>query len=129
MTLIVFPVFDREVGSLEPDTTGEYLAEELELIDDFADDADLPALSDFADSRDVPEDFDGTPEELDELLGPSSDWYDAASGARAFERLAERIDAEATFDGAVEVVAELRDLARVLRRAADTGARFRLEIG
>ncbi|HVR30969.1 MAG TPA: hypothetical protein VMS86_15710 [Thermoanaerobaculia bacterium] len=39
------------------------------------------------------------------------------------------IDAEATFDGGVEVATELRDLERALRRAAAAGARFRLEIG
>jgi hypothetical protein len=127
--LAIFPVFDRDVPADEAGPSGEVLASELEAIDDFADDADLPGLSDFADSREVPEDFAGTVEELDELLGPSSDWYDAGDGARALGRLADRIDAEASFDGAVEVVAELRDLVRRLRLAADAGARFRLEIG
>jgi len=130
MMLTIYPVFDREVeDESEPARGGEILAAELETIDDFADDADLPGLSDFADSREVPDDFDGTAEDLDALLGPSTDWYEAEKGARALAKLADRIDADATFDGAVEVVAELRDLVSQVRRAAGAGARFRLEIG
>jgi hypothetical protein len=129
MELTIYPVFDRDLELADLGPQGPFLAAALEQIDDFADDADLPGLSDWADSREVPEDFDGSAEDLDELLGPSSDWFEAAKGARSLEQLAAKIDAEGTFAGATEVVAELRELARTLQRAAAAGARFRLEIG
>ena len=129
LDLTIYPVFDRELDLPELGGNGVFLAAALEQIDDFADDADLPGLSDWADTRDVPDDFDGTAAELDELLGESTDWFEAAKGARSLDQLAAKIDAEGTFAGATEVVAELRELARALQRAAAAGARFRLEIG
>lgn len=129
MSLGLIPIFSPEgAGSFEG--LGEALAQDLEALEELAYSAGLTPLSAFADQRDIPEDFAGDPEELDELLGPCTDWFDSALGADAVDALRAGIDSRAgraiAFEESEGVVEELTALAACLRRAALGGAKFRL---
>ena len=126
MGMVVFPVFDREDARVpEPETSGELLARFLEDIDDVASKAGLPGLSAFADPRSVPDGFDGSPEDLEALMGPSTAWYECRAGSAALSELASRVGSEPSLAACVP---ELSDLAKTLDAAARLGLRFRLEM-
>jgi hypothetical protein len=130
--LIVFPVFRTPLLTEKPRTTGEFLAAESAALDRVAAAGGVPPLTAFADQRPVPDDFDGSPWELDEVLGPCDDWFPAAAGRDALARLSrlirERQDLAAELESPACVIEELDDLARVLAVAADVGAEFRLDM-
>jgi len=129
MSLGLIPIFSPEgAGAFEG--LGEALAQDLAALEELAYSAGLTPLSAFADQRDIPEDFTGDPEELDELLGPCTDWFDPALGADAVDALRASIDSRAgravAFEEIEGVIEELEALAACLRRAALGGAKFRL---
>lgn len=98
---------------------GEALLDALEDLDQAAAEAGLRAPGDFGDSREIPEDFDGDLDDLRELMGPSTEWFDAAEAAAEFEALAPEVA------GAPDLVAALTELAGKLRA---TPGPFRLDI-
>lgn len=69
MGLCLFAEFDREWDAPKINTTGEFLARWSDLLDEIADDFGLTPLCEFLDNRSVPDDFDGDPEELEDLMG------------------------------------------------------------
>src|SRR5437899_2753630 len=84
MGQLIFPEFDRKVSLPEPTTSGEFLGRCFEQLDQIAEENGItPPISTFGDTREVPEDFDGDPAELDEVLGPRTDWYDSKDGVTA----------------------------------------------
>ena len=129
MSLGLVPIFSP-AGAGAFDGLGEALAQDLEALEELAYSAGLTPLSAFADQRDVPEDFEGAPEELDDLLGPCTDWFDPALAADAMDALRAAIDSRAgraiEFEESEGVIEELEALAACLRRAALSGAQFRL---
>ena len=131
MGMILFPVFDAPM-SISSETTCEFLAAFLEELDAAADRLGLVRITEFADNRPIPEDFDGDPADLQEVMGPCDDWFDAADGQRAVSALAYALQANPAdfeLDDAREGVEhELRDLAEVQEKAASEGIRFRLEL-
>jgi hypothetical protein len=130
MSLGLIPIFSREfVGTFGE--LGEALALELDTLEQLAADEGVTPLSAFADQRDVPEDFDGSPEQLDALVGPCTDWFDPAAGADAVDAVRGIIDSPAAkntigHEAREAVVDELTALSTCLRKAALVGARFRL---
>lgn len=130
MSLGLYAAFNPRVSSAAP-PLGEILASNIETLDRIADERGLVRLSSFADTRDVPDGFDGSREDLEELVGPWTDWFASADGARAVEALIPllREDAEAhRFDDPAAVTDELESLLRSLRVAEAAGAKFRLEL-
>ena len=105
---------DGESSSLEH---GQLLIEELDAIDAIADENELRWLSSYADDRDIPEDFDGSPDDLADILGPNPIWHTPVEAADTIKRLADLTDGDIA-DG-------LRELATILRR--DTRA-FQLDV-
>src|SRR5206468_1733948 len=96
MGLLVLPVFNPPLEASHP-TTGEVLARAFDALDRIADDYGLLHFTAFGDTRPVPEGYDGSPDDLDELLdelyGECDDWYDPAVGISAFRALVECIRA------------------------------------
>lgn len=132
MGLTLYPVFDPPID-IDNETTGEFLACSFEAIDLAAERLGLAPLTAFADNRAIPEDFAGDPDELEEIMGPCSDWFDAVAGQAALNALANAMSTNpAEFEDLethrTAVPEELRDLAQVLGQAAAAGARFRLEL-
>jgi hypothetical protein len=68
----VVPAFDPPIEGLVFDRDGKLLLREHEALDGIAIEHGLTPFSDFGDNREVPADFDGDPDELQELLGESS---------------------------------------------------------
>jgi len=132
MGVLVYPVFERDVKLPPARTTGEFLGRYFETIDEIAERAGLTPLSAYGDTREVPDGFRGTPEELDELLGPSDAWFDARAGASNLTALAaligSRPDVAARLRNPGDVIDELKDLAQQLSIAATAGSRFRLDL-
>ncbi len=91
MGLLIYPEFEKELTEPESDATGEWLAVNFEVLDNIAAEANLTPFTAFADSRQIPDDFDGGPDELAELMGEWSEWFDASQGQAAMQALAERI--------------------------------------
>jgi hypothetical protein len=108
------------------------LAVNLETLDKIARSAKLTSFTAFADNRPIPDDFDGDPDELAEVMGEWTEWFDPTEGLAAMRALADHIKgspkAGKRLDRPDGVVEELREMARVLGVAAKQGVRFRLEM-
>ena len=132
MSLGIYPVFNPKVSDATFEALGEALAAEFETLDRLADQHGLVRLTSFADTRQVPDGFDGSPEELEGVMGPWDEWFSCRDGQLAFEKLARllAIDSAAaqTLEAPEAVSAELMDLARVVAVGEARGARFRLEM-
>jgi hypothetical protein len=132
MSLGIYPVFEPKLTATKFDSLGEVLAENFETLDSIAQSANLTELTAFADNRPIPDDFDGDPDELAELMGEWTDWFDPAHGRAAIRALADHINASPKaakrLDEQDAVVAELEEMVRVLEVAASEGVRFRLEM-
>jgi hypothetical protein len=132
MGLIVYPLFRTPVPDTKPLTSGEFIANEIEGLEEIAADHGMIPLSSFGDQRNVPPDFEGLPWELDEVLGPCDDWFPAAEGKATLVALARSTREEPEVAGRLEspehVAEELEDLARILEIAEGVGADFRLEM-
>jgi hypothetical protein len=130
MSVILYPIFRIPLPDMNPRTSGEFLAKELEALDEIAEDFELTPMSAFMDQRQIPEDFDGPPWEMDEVTGPCDDWYSATEGKAAFEALAriirEKPKAMESLQSPKGVVEELEDLAASLAIAENLSAEFRL---
>ena len=132
MGLLLYPVFKPKVARAVSKTTGEFLAHELTTLDKIADKKGLARLSAFGDNREVPDDFDGSPDELQDLLGPFDKWFDPAPAKTILLALADTIKqdrrAAKRLGNHEAVIDELLDLARALGIAAEKGAKFHLEL-
>jgi hypothetical protein len=132
MSTTILPVFKDHVPGADFDDLGEGLAYEFLTLDELALEHDLPRIADFADNREVPDDFDGTPEELEELQGPWEEWFSCHEAHIAFTTLADFIannpESASSLESPDDTVEELRAIAEVLAKGEATGAQFRLEM-
>lgn len=80
----IYPAFNRPVDEAAFDCEGKALARSFEALDA---EMGLPGLSSFGDTRSIPEDFDGDPNELDEVVGPWDEWFPIADGLRTIDGL------------------------------------------
>ena len=132
MAIGFYPVFDPEVIGAEFHSEGVELLRSVEILDDLAGEAGVSSFTQFADMRDVPDDFDGSPEELEELLGEWTDWFSPDALRESCDAILPLIQsrhqlAKSLTDRAA-IVSELQELARVLALAEAAEARFRLEV-
>ncbi len=131
MGQVLFPVFENDAEVPRGETTGEFLVENLDELEAIAAENGLAPLSSLADPREVPEDFDGAPDELAEVLGPCTDWFEPAPAAATLRTLTLLLTdswVSSRLDAPEEVVEELKDLIRRLAYAAEHKIRFRLEM-
>jgi hypothetical protein len=127
MGQLLFPVFEKPIDTPATKTTGELLAASLDEVEAIAEEQEIPGLFAFGDQREIPDDFEGNPDELDEVMGPCTDWYDAKAGASAMRALGKLLVKSGMAD-AKELSEELEDLAVLLEAAAVKGVRFRLDL-
>jgi hypothetical protein len=133
MGLGIYPVFDPKLHGIRFESLGEVLANNFEVLDDIAATNNLTPLTAFADTREVPAGFDGTPDDLNDMLGPWTEWFDPAEGRSAIQALLDYIYAnpEEVSDASTrrdQLMEELEELARVLAVAASKNVRFRFEM-
>ena len=132
MSLGIYPVFEPNLEEGIFQTSGESLAANFETLDKIAGAAKLTPLTAFADNRPIPDDFDGDPDELAEVMGECTEWYDPSLGQIAMQELADHIKGNQKAAKRLEeppwVVTELEELARVLGEAAKQGVKFRIEM-
>jgi len=130
MSLGIYPVFEAELKGTKFHALGEVLAANFEALDKIARSARLTPFTAFADNRPIPDDFDGDPDELAEVMGEWTEWFDPAEGRSAMLALADHIKtnpkASRRLDEPDRVLTELEEMARVLGVAAAQGVRFRL---
>ena len=128
----VFPIFKSHSPSAKFDSDGKALLSELSMFDEFANSYGLQSLGRFLDNRPVPDDFEGDPDELDEILGDSDEWFPVVDGLQTVEALTAKLKttpkAKSQFREPQQLIEELKALAACLRSAAP-GALFRLEVG
>lgn len=133
MSLFIYPEFDPELKGTTCDALGEVLEANYQTLDKIALSANITPFSAYGDNRPIPEDFDGDPNELAEVQGEWTEWFNPAEGLKTMQALAEHIKVNPETAGRLasptEVVAELEELARVLNTAVEQGARFRLQMG
>lgn len=129
----IYPIFNPDLAGVVFQLDGKALLRQLHPLDQIARSLGRLPLSSFTDSREVPEDFDGSPDELEELLGPWDEWYAASGGLASAEQLASALRAHPTLAAGLrdsdDICAELDELARCLGAAVQSEVRFRLEIG
>jgi hypothetical protein len=132
MSLGIYPLFNPRLVGTTYNAVGEGLASSYHALDNIAWAANLKPFTAFSDTRPVPEGFEGDPDELRQVMGECSQWFDAADGHAAMHALLSHLKANAEvadwLDEAEMVIAELEELVRVLAVAETEGARFRLEM-
>lgn len=132
MSLAIYPVFETDLKGTRFESSGEALAANFEALEKIAKSAKITPLTAFADNRPIPEDFDGDPDELDEVMGECTEWFDSTLGQVSMQRLADYFKGNQKAAKRLEdpswVVTELEELARVLGVAAGQGVKFRLEM-
>ena len=133
MALGFFPVFNPPLNDVNATTEGTSLLSECENLDQLAMHLGVSPLTSFTDSRNVPDDFDGDPDELDELMGKWDEWLSAEEGFATISALKDSLEnnpeVSKYFRKPKQLVEELSDLARLLQVAKTNGSRFRLEVG
>lgn len=126
------PVFNPVLVGDDFQRSGSALLNNAEILEEIADEAGLESLTRFTDMREVPEDFEGSPEELEAVLGPWTEWFDAEWGHEAVVALIDHIQKKPSirkqFDEPQGVEADLQELARLLKLGASSGSEFRLEV-
>jgi len=132
MSLGIYPVFQPELTGTKYDVLGERLAANFMVLDKIARAARLKPFTAFGDNRPIPKDFDGDPDDLVEVMGEWTEWFEPAEGQAAMQALADHIKASPKaaqrLDESAGVVEELEEMARVLRAAASEVIRFRLQM-
>lgn len=132
MGVEIFPEFKPSVRGAKFNADGKLLARVFEQLDRIAASHGLQKFSAFGDNREIPDDFEGDPDELDELLGPCDVWYPVKDGLKTIEGLIECIKTDPKTARKVKepqgVVEALEELARCLHVAAKKNAKFRLEM-
>lgn len=133
MSLGIYPVFNPELKGTKFDALGEILVEELDSLEKVARMAKLTPITAFADNRPIPDDFDGDPDELSEVMGEWTEWFNPAEGQAVIQALADyiRLNSKAAkrFEEPTEVLKEMEEMVRVLGVAAEQSLQFRLEMG
>jgi hypothetical protein len=132
MSLGIYPVFRPKLPAAQFRVLGEVLAAECMTLHSIAEANGIASITSFGDNREIPDNFDGTPEELDELLGPFDDWYEADDAIAAFDAMLELIRTNPYETRAIDdpdnVAKELEELVRVLTIAHRSGSLFHLEM-
>jgi hypothetical protein len=132
MSLGIYPVFEPKLRGAKFGALGEILAHNFEALDHIAEVANLTPFTAFADTREVPADFSGSPDDLEDLLGLWTEWFDPAKGRAAIQALVNHIKsnpaATKTLDYPEAVVSELEEMVRVLAVAETEAVRFRLQM-
>lgn len=133
MGIGVCPVFHPQVAGADFGADGKIVLHEMEVLDELAAEVGVLFLSAFADNRSIPDDFDGDPDELEDLMGPWNEWFDVDEGIETTVALIDAISGGHEVIDEFEfppesVVEELQELLRCLRLAKTAGARFRLEV-
>jgi hypothetical protein len=128
-----YPVFKPQIEDAVFDLDGKVLARSFKQLDRIASAAGLPAFTSFGDNRPIPEDFDGDPEELEEVLGPWEEWFAITDGLQVIggilRAINSKLPAARSLKERDEIVEELQQLLACLRIASKRGAQFRLEMG
>ena len=128
----LWPAFEPALERVTPHCDGKLVLRACEALDALSQQSGVPRFTSFADSRPVPDGFEGDPDDLADLLGPWSAWFQVEDGIACFVTLADTIRAgelSHDIDDAEGVADELRDLVRCLSEAKAAGrTRFRLEL-
>ena len=132
MSLGIYPVFQPKLTGTGFDASGELLAANFKALDEIARSAGIAPFTAFADNRPIPDDFDCDPDELAEVMGEWTEWFDPSDGQAAIHALADHIKASPNAARRLEepdaLMEELEEMVRVLGVAASAGVRFRLEM-
>jgi len=132
MSLGIHPVFNPPVPEAKIAGLAEVLGMQFEALDESAGKHGITSLTAFGDRREVPADFDGPPEDLEQVMGPWEDWFACHEGRLAFEALARLINTDPAAAQSLKlsdaVVHELRGIAQALSVGETKGAQFRLEM-
>ncbi len=133
MAFGLFASFEPHVDTSALQTDGVALLDALEPLDNVATKARVMPLSTFTDQREVPDDFDGDPEDLDDVLGPRDDWHSIDSGLATVAALLKHLRSRPgpSIPEPALVTADLEALEACLRAAfaRNPAALFRLEAG
>jgi len=114
-----------EDGRPEPHFDSQLLAYSIDRIESLAARHNLTPLSTYMDNRDVPEDFDGTPEDLLETMGPFDLWFDPRQAASKLAELA-KATATATIEYNTDIAREIAAIANILQ--ANPARRFHFDM-
>ena len=132
MSLGIYPVFDPELRGTTFKALGEVLAHNYEMMDRIAKAAKLRPFTAFADTRVVPANFNGAPENLEDILGPWTGWFDPAEGRAVILDFVSHIkahpEAAKRLDDPTRVIEELEEIVRVLAVAEKETVKFRLHM-
>ena len=83
-----YPVFEMKFEEPKSNFLGEVLLSNVEELDRISRKAKLSPFTMFADNRSIPNDFQGDPEELEDILGEWNEWFDSSEGCAVMRALA-----------------------------------------
>lgn len=106
--------------------------DELNELENLADECGVERLSAFGDNRELPEDFEGDPEEWSATLEPFEEWFGCDEGRKAVKGLLNAVCKNrrlaGRFDNWIDLEIALIDLEHELARGESERTRFRLEL-
>jgi hypothetical protein len=132
MGLDVHADFNPDIETPLCETDTRALLHESEALDQIARDLHIPSFTTFGDNRSVPAGFNGSPDELEELLGEWNEWFSIDDGLRVFDGIANAIRSDPNVSAQLgdpeTVLVCLEHFSRALRIGKIHGALFRLEL-
>ena len=132
MGMGILPVFNKPGLDRWYTSDGKALAHDFPHLDELAEKLKIKKFSSFGDDRGVPDDFNGDPDDLDELLGEFDEWYEPMEAIEVFTQLASEIlksdPTESHLQYPDATAEDLLAIVRCLNAAEETGALFRLEL-
>ena len=132
MGLSIVSVFEPDISNIEFLSEGKILFKEFQILDEIAEENGVSLLSSFGDNREIPEDFDGDPDELEDVLGPFDQLFEPENGIITVRVIISKIKSETKWKERLSypdcLLEELEDLLECLKIAKAENAKFYLEL-
>ncbi|GAA4467355.1 hypothetical protein [Novipirellula rosea] len=127
MGVELYPAFRPPCTGFATDFDGQVILTHLGELDKLARKLNIRPLTSFMDTREPPKDYDGGPENIDEVLGDWHEWFQIKDAIASIQRLVG--DPRYRIHNVGILIDELETLRRFLAEAEDENRLFRLECG
>ncbi len=132
MGLFFHAEFQPRLAGADVSSLGECLYFNLDTLEDIAEAAELTPLSQYGDCRPVPEGFEGGLDDLKEVMGEWSEWFDPVDGIIVVQALVDCIESNPYARSQLRepdwVLKDLNEVIRILFVAQKEGAQFRFQL-
>ncbi len=133
MSVAYFIVLDKEVD-FDTMVNGKFLAKESNRIEKIASTLGMKAFDDYVsqspdEARAMMEEAGVDPDELEDIVLPEQQWFDAQEGVDLVSKISTHVRANpSSVKNAKGVLADLEEYEEILQKAKSAGAKWNLQI-